>query len=64
MLVYSTCTLSKAENEGVAGRFLSVHPEFERGELPEILGGGFETTITPDRFDSDGFYIAVMRRMR
>lgn len=64
VLVYSTCTLSKAENEGVAGRFLSVHPEFERGELPEILGGGFETTITPDRFDSDGFYIAVMRRMR
>ncbi|MBR1393290.1 MAG: 16S rRNA (cytosine(967)-C(5))-methyltransferase RsmB [Ruminococcus sp.] len=64
VLVYSTCTLSKAENEGVTGRFLSEHPEFDRGALPEILGGGFETTITSDRFDSDGFYIAVMRRMR
>jgi len=61
-LVYSTCTLSKAENEGVTERFLKEHPDFEKGLLPELLGNGHDITITPDRFGSDGFYIAVMKK--
>ena len=63
-LVYSTCTLSRAENDEVTGRFLSEHPEFEKGSLPAILGEGFDITITPERFSSDGFYIAVFIRSR
>ncbi|MBR6101516.1 MAG: 16S rRNA (cytosine(967)-C(5))-methyltransferase RsmB [Ruminococcus sp.] len=63
-LVYSTCTLSRAENDEVTGRFLSEHPEFEKGGLPAILGEGFDITITPERFGSDGFYIAVFIRSR
>lgn len=63
-LVYSTCTLSRAENDEVSKRFIEEHPEFEKGTLPVILGGSFDITITPDKFDSDGFYIAVFRRSR
>ena len=63
-LVYSTCTLSRAENDGVSQRFLSEHPEFAKGKLPGQFGDGFDVTITPDRFGSDGFYIAVFRRER
>ena len=63
-LVYSTCTLSRAENDCVAERFLKEHPEFSEGELSEKLGEGHTVTITPDRFDSDGFFIAVFTRKR
>ena len=63
-LVYSTCTLSRAENDEVTDRFLSEHPDFEQGCLPEKLGSGSKVTITPDRFDSDGFFISVFKRKR
>lgn len=63
-LVYSTCTLSKAENEQVTARFLNEHPEFAKGSLPDVLGGEGDVTITPDRFGSDGFYIAIFTRLR
>ncbi len=64
-LVYSTCTLSRAENDMVADRFLGEHPDFEKGALPEILGGERRyATITPDRFGSDGFFIAVFNKQR
>ena len=63
-LVYSTCTLSRAENDDVAERFLAEHPDFTAGTLPKVLGEGHKVTITPDRFDSDGFFIAVFSRKR
>jgi 16S rRNA (cytosine967-C5)-methyltransferase len=66
-LIYSTCTVSRAENDGVAEKFLENHSEFCAGTLPEPLGGGsedFKVTITPDRFNSDGFFIAKFVRMR
>lgn len=62
ILVYSTCTLSKAENDEVAERFLDEYTDFEPLELPEPLSGSYKATITPDRFDSDGFFIARFRR--
>ncbi|MBR4554602.1 MAG: 16S rRNA (cytosine(967)-C(5))-methyltransferase RsmB [Ruminococcus sp.] len=61
-LVYSTCTLSQAENGDVVRRFLDGHKGFTAGTLPEKLGGGGDVTITPDKFGSDGFYIAVFVR--
>ena len=49
----------------VADRFLGEHPDFEKGALPEILGGERRyATITPDRFGSDGFFIAVFNKQR
>lgn len=64
-LVYSTCTCSRAENEEVVDKFLENHPEFESSPLPEILGENISrVTITPEKFDSDGFFIAKFLRVR
>lgn len=52
-LVYSTCTLLPAENEGVTGPFLAAHPEFAVAE---------EHTLTPDADGTDGFYYCAMVR--
>lgn len=53
VLVYSTCTWRKRENEDVSEWFLKEHPEFEK----EI-----ERTCWPDLDGMDGFYICRMRR--
>ena len=51
-LVYSTCTVNRAENEDNAAWFAETHPEFEQKCERQILPG--------DR--QDGFYIAVFDR--
>lgn len=59
-LVYSTCTLSRAENDEVCERFLREHSEFTGGKLPEcFLCDEYKVSITPEKFGSDGFFIAV-----
>ena len=52
-LVYSVCTISRREGEGVVGRFLAQRPEFELREQCQLM---------PHRDGTDGFFIAVMRR--
>jgi 16S rRNA C967 or C1407 C5-methylase (RsmB/RsmF family)/NOL1/NOP2/fmu family ribosome biogenesis protein len=37
-LLYSTCTFAPEENEGVIGRFLEAHPDFELLEAPHFPG--------------------------
>lgn len=61
-LVYSTCTLRRCENDDIVERFLSENPDFE----PVKLNGftEYKTTITPDMFGSDGFFIAKLQRKR
>jgi 16S rRNA (cytosine967-C5)-methyltransferase len=54
-LVYSTCTIARAENEDVVTHFLSGHPEFTREQ---------ERRVLPHRDGTDGFYIARLRRVR
>ena len=61
-LLYSTCTLSRAENEEVSARFLESHREFETEKLP--FCDSFETTIFPGQTDGDGFYMAKFRRTK
>ncbi len=67
VLVYSTCTLSKAENDAVVAGFLSTHPEFAL-ELPWKTAAWNQniaaemTTLFPQMLGSDGFFIAKMRR--
>ncbi len=67
VLVYSTCTLSKAENDAVVADFLKSHPEFTL-ELPWKPAewnrhiAAEMTTLFPQMLGSDGFFIAKMRR--
>lgn len=66
VLLYSTCTLLKAENEDVVEAFLKEHPDFAREKLalPEVFPEN-ETgmlTLIPGQYDTDGFFICRMRR--
>lgn len=66
VLVYSTCTLLRRENEGVALSFLSDHPSFraEGFPLPEYVGDarGGMLTLWPHRQGTDGFFICRLRK--
>lgn len=67
VLLYSTCTLLRRENEGVVEAFLEKHPEFLPkpftlpGPAGEELCGGM-VTLWPQRHGTDGFFIAKLRR--
>jgi 16S rRNA (cytosine967-C5)-methyltransferase len=67
-LVYSTCTISPAENEGVVREFLAERPDFHvvdaRSDAPLWEHGrvqGFLQTL-PHRDGTEGFFIARLRR--
>lgn len=65
-MVYSTCTLRKAENIQVVEKLLVNHSEIEPVELPEPLGEKFGSfaDIFPCHFGSDGFFISKFRKVR
>ena len=66
LLLYSTCTLVRAENEGVVERFLQLHPEFSLeplplpAPLPENTSGML--ALVPGEYDTDGFFISRLRK--
>ena len=64
-LVYSTCTVRKAENEEVCERLLREHGDIEAVQLPEMMGKSFGTmaTLMPPEFGS-GFFISKFRKVR
>ena len=66
LLLYSTCTVLKRENEDVVRDFLENHPEFATEPLPlpdcfpeNTLG---MLTLVPGEYDTDGFFICRLRR--
>ena len=77
-LLYSTCTYSPEENEGVVSDFLDKHPDFSivpvKKELsdatadgiPEYAGGCEKIKLTrrvyPHRTEGEGQYVALLRR--
>ena len=63
-LVYSTCTLARAENEGVFGRFLAENPDFAPTGFTALgrESDGGMLTLFPDEGDHDGFFIARCER--
>lgn len=67
VLVYSTCTLSKAENDDIIDWFLENHSDFEKGSIngfANIKDGEYKITVTPKMFNSDGFFIAKLIKKR
>jgi 16S rRNA (cytosine967-C5)-methyltransferase len=66
VVIYSTCTLVRRENEGVVEAFLRHNPNFELEPLP--LPANFPENKTgmlaliPGQYDTDGFFIARLRR--
>jgi len=69
VLVYSTCTISPDENEGVVQGFLDAHPEFAPDDLRSDLPvwqhpavPSFVQTL-PHRDGTEGFFIARLRRI-
>ena len=66
VLLYSTCTLVRKENEGVVQRFLKNNPQFETEPLPLPAVFPKNTTgmltLVPGEYDTDGFFICRLRR--
>ena len=60
-LVYSTCTINKAENRELVNQFLEVNPAFEIESIGKWIQKDTEDiTILPNDFNSDGFYICKL----
>lgn len=64
VLLYSTCTLLRRENEGVVEAFLAANPQFclESFDLPGIGPQPGWMTFWPHIHGTDGFFIAKLRR--
>ena len=63
-MIFSTCTISKDENEAVLAAFLASHPDFSPvpfhvGRLDAPAG---LLTLFPDEHGTDGFFIAKLQR--
>jgi len=70
ILVYSTCTVFREENEEVIERFLGNHSEFRLDPLAEVLPPeyhpfihqGFFKTFPP-KDEMDGFFVARLKKI-
>ncbi len=63
-IVYATCSLLPEENEKQVEKFLAAHPEFEiRPVENKKLGDPF-LRLTPLRYDTDGFFAAVLEKIK
>lgn len=66
VLLYSTCTVLKAENEDVVAAFLETRKDFylEKLQLPPVFPENESgmLTLIPGQYETDGFFIAKLRR--
>ena len=68
ILVYSTCTVDREENEGTTELFLQEHPDMELQAFPEVIKNIKEQPkdgilqLFPQDLRSDGFYVAALHK--
>ena len=67
VLLYSTCTLTREENEDNVRRFLAEHSDFEPmdfavGDSDTVESTDGMLTLLPTRHGTDGFFMAKMRK--
>ncbi len=65
VMVYSTCTFSQEENEGVVSRFLQLNPDFTLEDAHVSFGRSSSLKYARRAFPSDGgegFFAARLRR--
>ena len=62
VLVYATCTISARENEEQIAAFLRTHSEFTPEVIPVSLPNDGQMQLLPHEHNTDGFFIARMRR--
>ena len=62
LLLYATCTISRAENEDQIAAFLKEHPDFTLESLPLPLENQGMVQLFPHIHKTDGFFMAGMRR--
>lgn len=70
-LIYATCSLIRKENEEVVEKFLAEHPNFELVSPSSILeryglaslANNKYFQLLPHRYNTDGFFAAVMKRI-
>ena len=71
-LLYATCSVVEEENERVVARFLADRDDFVRVPVKEVwgkeraaaVGDGLSLRLLPHTHDTDGFYAAILRRVR
>ncbi len=65
-LLYSTCTLTYGENEGLVAQFLKDNEDFslEALNLPDVFPKNESgmLVLVPGEYDTDGFFIAKLKR--
>ena len=66
-LIYSTCSLNRAENQDIAAAFLAEHLHFAPLSIPSTLQGRAliednMATFLPQFMNSDGFFVALFTR--
>lgn len=71
-IVYATCSLMKEENDDVVEAFLASHPDFvlrdpgevlQRYQLDTLVNNRY-FQLMPHRHGTDGFFAAIMKRIR
>lgn len=64
VLLYSTCTVLRAENEDQIGTFLEGHPDYqaEAFRLGDVCAENGMYTFWPQIDGTDGFFVAKLRR--
>ena len=66
-LIYSTCTVSKAENDDIVDEFLAEHCDFVPVVIPLGVKGleeSYKRTMLPCDINGDGFFTATLRKVK